>query len=119
MKSSDKSISDLSGENKAPSNTFTPGPWVVRGSVVETEVLQGQARPAGNFVADCDVSHFLPESERDANARLIAAAPDLYRALSLLMDQPTMNPLNMKPQQRANLWATHEIARAALSKAKG
>jgi hypothetical protein len=38
----------------------------------------------------------------------------LRAALQSLMNQPTMSPLEMTPDQRKELWATHEKARAAL-----
>jgi len=52
-----------------------------------------------------------------ANASLIAAAPDLLAAVERLMDQPTMNPIDMTTDQRKELWAAHAEARAAIAKA--
>lgn len=51
---------------------FTPGPWHIRNSRVQA---------GGNYIADCDASYFFSDEQRQANARLIAAAPDLLSAL--------------------------------------
>lgn len=37
----------------------------------------------------------------------------LVEAVNCLMDQPIMNPLEMTPEQRKELWAAHDKARAA------
>lgn len=52
----------------------TPGPWVAGDCGA---VFNG----AGNKVAGCGVSHFLTTAEMDANARLIAAAPQMLSVL--------------------------------------
>ena len=63
----------------------TPGPWLARGY----DVL----KPAGRFVAYTGPTHTTPEIypqscklEDEANARLIAAAPDLLDALKLALE---------------------------------
>ena len=43
----------------------------------------------------------------------------MLAALVRLMEQPTMNPLAMTVDQRKELWAAHEQARAAIAKARG
>jgi len=60
---------------------WTPGPW--RYDVQDGEV---NGRPdASVLVTDLDVSSSVDDDdERDANGRLIAAAPDLYEALRTL-----------------------------------
>ena len=82
-------------------STLTPGPWKL-GRLRSDTVLDQD----GNYVADCGVSMILPPAEQLVNARLVAAAPDLFRALSLLLSSPT------------DPWS-HRRARAALAKAKG
>jgi hypothetical protein len=53
--------------------TYTPGPWIAEGVEVTAGVM---------FVADCDGRGDVKRQEvSKANARLIAAAPDMYEAL--------------------------------------
>lgn len=52
----------------------TPGPWAVND---ETWVVCS----GDYFIADCEVSHFMAQNEREANARLIAAAPEMMAVL--------------------------------------
>jgi hypothetical protein len=70
---------------------YTPGPW----SVYETKTSNwlvyasngiANACPEGQLVANCGVTA-LPATreELDANARLIAAAPELLQALKLII----------------------------------
>lgn len=59
---------------------FTPGPWYVSQSDAPGCGLL--VKPMlGQIVAECD-----PVPEMDANARLIAAAPELHAALRTLVD---------------------------------
>lgn len=61
----------------------TPGPWVAEG----TEVYAG-ADCEFHAVADCSCNHTCRHAdETRANARLIAAAPDLYAAIKNSDDQ--------------------------------
>jgi hypothetical protein len=68
----------------------TPGPWIVarydydRGvAAIETKERGVDLPDQGNWVADvCAVG------ADDANARLIAAAPDLLAALKAIQDDP-------------------------------
>ena len=62
----------MSGEN------WTPGPWVVGTAPPNGEQTIG-AR--GMMVALATRGEMLPPEETLANARLIAAAPELYEAL--------------------------------------
>lgn len=61
--------------------SHTPGPWETGCLKTRVEVLpKGWNAPM--CIADCH-THYAPDSERErvANARLIAAAPDLLEAL--------------------------------------
>lgn len=67
--------------------TFTPGPWVcieVRTScgrafrIGKGEMIEGG--PSGGCIIYDDYGH--GKNERESNARLIAAAPELYEALA-------------------------------------
>ena len=55
----------------------------------------------------------LIDAETNANARLIAAAPDLLEALRLIMDDVHFGYLTMREDCREHV----EIARAAIAKA--
>lgn len=54
---------------------FTPGPWSVDGTGIGAKVRAADLRILV-------VRHRLPGDEHEANAQLIAAAPDLYAALA-------------------------------------
>ena len=68
-------------------STHTPGPWEAAGSCVRTKcTVDG----GGFFVADCwrswdpaNVEFAFDGNEADANARLIASAPDMYESLCM------------------------------------
>jgi hypothetical protein len=62
--------------------SHTPGPWVVHAD----GVLVLGAGPKRQAIVDCETSASpnLPQAERKANARLIAAAPELLAALKSL-----------------------------------
>lgn len=51
-------------------------------------------------------------AEKDAEIERLRAA------VGRLMDQPTMNPIDMTPDQRKELWAAHDQARDALKSTK-
>jgi hypothetical protein len=65
---------------------FTPGPWSHGVSEMQTGILAHKRYEDGEYcvlVADCncDVDTCLPSPEKQANAHLIAAAPELLEAL--------------------------------------
>lgn len=81
------------------SGQHTPGPWIAEGSEMNATVwVRG---PDGKRV--CSVKRC--ETDFD-NARLIAAAPDLYLALKALLAESN------------NMTAAGDMARAALRKAE-
>lgn len=63
--------------------TFTPGPW----NAEDGEALVFAANGLRVADAHCDDQPDMSEDQEDANARLIAAAPELYAALTKLRDQ--------------------------------
>mgnify|MGYP001260829464 CR=1 FL=1 len=93
----------------------TPGPWTVRRSMPEDgyDCWFISACPLPNREVDIgDVAGGYPHEQKEANARLIAAAPELLAALSAMlthmgMDEDEWN----KP--------TYDQARAAIAKATG
>jgi len=62
---------------------WTPGPWVVQTCAVSSVLyLAAGAWPFGSTI--CELEDEPREGTREANARLIAAAPELYDAAALL-----------------------------------
>jgi hypothetical protein len=78
----------------------TPGPWTVRQSAAIDDVR-------GRWIASVAKSGWCDDAERDANAALIAAAPDL---LAALIDAIDIINANCAPRVAA-------AARAAIAKA--
>ena len=100
----------------------TPGPWVRRGQTSEDAKFNGTFhRVHGDgawvsFVPTWDNSA-AEASEAEANAHLIAAAPDLYAALQGAIEWMACveGPLRDGAPFKSNL----ESYRAALAKARG
>ena len=91
---------------------WTLGPW----KWFETEDGVARVNPAsgGLLVAECSVRN-PSDVEQRANARLIAAAPDLYEALAECLEGIELCTLESPGRFDAAL----NRARAALSKARG
>ena len=86
----------------------TPGPWLADGASVYEE--------RDDFSVICNFwSSSLPEWE--ANARLIAAAPDLLEALEQLVIE--YDDVELADAEPSSLTAAFNAARAAIAKAKG
>ncbi len=62
----------------------TPGPWTVQRSMAGELEPFG---PDGRHLLSCEIADALPLKEREANGALMAAAPDLLRALLGCMKQ--------------------------------
>jgi hypothetical protein len=69
---------------------WTPGPWSVMHSSWETSFVYADG---GWHIATVDISDLVDEDSqanferiKDANAHLIAAAPELYEALALVLE---------------------------------
>ena len=62
--------------------SYTKGPWVaLKRGMGDTEIIAKNRR----VVCECTFTDALDGSEFQANARLIAAAPDLLEALVILL----------------------------------
>ena len=94
----------------------TPGPWRAYGFMIT----------GGDFrqVAECNMPVGTPGREEDAtvdedqaNARLIAAAPDLLAACEMLISDPSEEWSQTEFDRRVG--AARDMARAAVKKAKG
>ena len=91
----------------------TPGPWKVFWGKRKRHMFIGIGTEAGDGITDPHFGLWRGDSEEAAaNARLIAAAPDLLKALKDILECPTI--------QSACGWY-HEMkdARAAVAKAAG
>jgi hypothetical protein len=87
-------------------NTHTPGPWQVSpyGNITsKSGKIASVEQMPGNY-----------ESEKQANARLISSAPDLFSALEKLSDY--VFEFEGKQNICTSVWMD---ARAAIAKAKG
>lgn len=100
------------------SEGHTPGPWEFASSGKGVRYIYASNRPQPIARPFTDLGR-IPKDEFEANARLIAAAPELLDALEDLandiserfdMDDPSTNP---------GIRRAVEAARAALAKARG
>jgi hypothetical protein len=98
--------------------SFTPGPWILGG----LGTIRAEVQPDGSGWNVCEAygdDEMVLSGERDANARLIAAAPDLYAAckgLLDLLDMPAAKSVNDNAHFE-KVGAAIQQARAALAKA--
>lgn len=92
--------------------THTPGPWSLRMTGWQTNpaAIYSPRRPGA--VACIPARTSVPLDEQSANARLIAAAPDMFEALSNII-------LSSDANCGDSLANAIEAARAAITKAKG
>lgn len=89
----------------------TPGPWkVIEGVSPIYNQLIGISASEGSHIGVVAEDRMALPSQWSANARLIAAAPDLLEALQTIADHPT-GGVGCNPQSFV------EIARAALARA--
>ena len=63
----------------------TPGPWLIRSDATGTHIEIRHPRPYG--WAQLDLAKIAPAEECEANADLIAAAPDLLAACQAVLDE--------------------------------
>lgn len=93
-------------------NKHTPGPWLTKGGYDKDSGL-GLTRVmfGSSIVSEC----YGINSE--ANARLIAAAPDMLEALREFVS--TMDSLPASDETHSRVWGTYHTARAAIAKAEG
>jgi hypothetical protein len=95
----------------------TPGPWFIFGSVehcvggANTDPTTAAEHPTAG-IAMCGMGRRLPD-ENAANARLIAAAPDLLEAAQAFVAYCRNAGLNVQPGSPA------DKARAAIAEATG
>jgi len=89
----------------------TPAPWFVDYPNVSTQ--------KGNHICRFDVSNFIPEERKQANARLIAAAPCLLSALKRLVAAEDATIGEFEEPQINELESAMDEALEIISKAEG
>ena len=105
--------------------THTRGPWVALPRYTDSNVIPiGRPIVGGHAIfAECNgLGGVTGETEGDANARLIAAAPDLLDALRPLASEPHTPDDALGGDERVTLtFSMSEVrsARAAIAKATG
>jgi hypothetical protein len=96
-------------ETRASRAKHTSGPWYTRHGQISSETSAH-----GCTIANCNATaKGISQAEVDANARLIAAAPEMFEALKRL------TAWHGNPGSLADLDGARETARAALAKAEG
>jgi hypothetical protein len=98
----------------------TPGPWHFSDDLGQQHGCRLIHAKDGRLVADAGRIHYRTDAEMDANARLIATAPDLLEALETMVRWTEMHGLNtaeLITGGRAEVPVVG-MARAAISKAR-
>ena|ERR1051325_10031204 len=115
-------MKDVAEKSAAPD--WTPGPWIAKDTMKgDYEFSIHSADAAGSIVAQVGGFRYAPRSLQvtAANARLIAAAPELYAALESIVERPPEPYLPgddvLAGMDRVR--ARFDAARAALKKARG
>ena len=112
------------------SAAFTPGPWRVYSDRDDELKVKG---PGDEWIADCadgfwgdDGGDWIMAAESEANARLIAAAPDLLAALQNILGMAEAHTNRCKALRHNKgkpvieaMQADIAAARAAIAKAEG
>ena len=89
----------------------TPGPWHIKDVCGDRVDVGYNAEPTStDFVASCGYQDGKKDGECTANARLIAAAPDMLEALEAMVNPGHPGPPNLEQVV---------AARAAIAKARG
>lgn len=120
-------MTSLSSKQGSQPAKHTPGPWrVARDNYGITRIwgMDGEGDDAG----ECDIAcaegdGSIPPERREANSRLIAAAPDLLEALevaTLELHEANLAIRNRNQMRNPELTiAAEQKAKAAISKALG
>lgn len=98
-------------------NTFTPGPWkVVKREDEDHGTLVVHEAETHDFLICQTNQHWGRPFTNGANARLIAAAPDMYNAL---WEAVELSDRTLPPSGRtAECQRVYDLCRAALAKAE-
>lgn len=95
--------------------THTPGPWLIADLMIEA--LADPENSDSYYAPICELDEGWNDETNRANARLIAAAPELLAALEGIDEELSL--WGEDTLERMNLTARLEAIRAAIAKAKG
>lgn len=95
--------------------THTPGPWHV---ALDPQVIGARRQLGAPFEKVATVSYNLPAEEWIANARLIAAAPELLAALEGLRAELRAH-VKLNVRKHYSLMVADAAAGTAIAKARG
>jgi len=104
---------------------WTPGPWFYSGRIGFGHLITAPAQSGSRSQIAVAYGHDddAPDTIGQANAHLIAAAPELYEALAALIDgrsvQPPPATIDGGKSVAYRNWELIEAGRAALSRARG
>jgi len=106
-------------------STHTPGPWTItkaqNARYIEGDPKRGHVAFVYAKGDRCDImrDEYSAPEEMEANARLIAAAPDLLDALKVMLKGDELGEVACQEQGFLRLIERTEQARAAIAKAEG
>lgn len=100
---------------------YTPGPWRVNGTGIDEQTIVADGKAVADIPTDAAAG--LSDTEIFANARLIAAAPELLEALKECLNQLRTNDMHsntvyqhLSNERRNMLSAAQVKARATIPK---
>ncbi len=103
--------------------SFTPGPWEVeswRSGFAANVAIVGSDRSSGGTCTVCWIGANRTSGENEANARLIAAAPDLLAACEALVSWIATKPSDLIwEQEKESEQPAFDQAVGAIRKARG
>ena len=108
--------------------SFTPGPWGVAASIptmvvtppseeARRRIEQGEFPFTARRICICEPSHYTPSDVAEANARLIAAAPDLLAIAEAIEAEEDDGTTEYLWSDEYRAWRNR--VKAAIAKAKG
>jgi hypothetical protein len=97
-------------------NTFTPGPWLINGKTIEALAAPKESKTY--YAPICTMDDDWTGEITEANARLIASAPDLLHELTELLETFKGCLGGSDPLYYEDFYAEIERAQAAIHKAK-
>ncbi len=98
----------------------TPGPWTIDSDIASTYAPWADIHSENdNTLVACLGTEGISRDALAANARLIAAAPDLLESLKLLIDMAEPLVLEGEPQFGQEAIRRFRLAKRAIAKAEG